>query len=408
MTPQFKYSSNPALVPQAGCDWASKMVLNPAIVQDPDGSRLHMLFRATGPWPQARKEGCFDPYPIFLGYAYSDDLGETWTADFSRPALIPALKQAQEEIYITNLHGERVRNYANGCIEDPRIFPVDGELYVSVACRMFPPGPYWMLDQDPPIETRYDYIPSWVHEQDTPFHEAARTNNTVTVLFKLDLDKLKSGQYEEAFTYVCPLTDGSRSDNRDVFLFPHKMQIDGKEQFVVLHRPMTPAAFPGGEETVTPSIYIAAAERLEDLATADAKHQLMATSVFDWEANRIGASWPPIAIHTDEWLISYHGKKDAEFGYTQSFMIARNVPGAFPEIIHRCPDRLMYAQQNWELPTDYPTPCLFTTGGIIVGDQLIMAYGAADQKVGISWVNFESLIDHIKCFDAQGGLLTHV
>ncbi|MRN56731.1 hypothetical protein [Paenibacillus monticola] len=408
MIPQFRYTPGPALVPQPNSDWASKMVLNPAIVQDPDGSRLHMLFRATGPWPKERKEGLYDPYPIFLGYAYSDDLGETWTADFSRPALIPALKQAEDEIYITDIHGEQVRNYANGCIEDPRIFTIEDELYVSAACRMFPPGPYWMADQDPPIETRYDYIPSWVHEQETPFHETARTNNTVTVLFKLNLDKLKAGQYEEAFTYVCPLTDGSRSDNRDVFLFPHRMLIDGKQQYVMLHRPMTPGAFPAGDTVATPSIYIAAAERLEELVSEKAVHRLLATSVLDWEANRIGASWPPIAINKDEWLISYHGKKDTVFGYTQSFMIARHVSGSFPEIIHRCSDRLMYAQQEWELPTDYPTPCLFTTGGIVVGDELIMAYGAADQKVGISWVNLDSLIGYVKGFDAKGERCSHV
>jgi predicted GH43/DUF377 family glycosyl hydrolase len=54
------------------------------------------------------------------------------------------------------------------------------------------------------------------------------------------------------------------------------------------------------------------------------------------------------------------------------------------------------------MPSDYPTPCLFTTGGIVVGDDLIMSYGAADQKAGISWVNFAELVEYIKQFDAEG------
>lgn len=62
----------------------------------------------------------------------------------------------------------------------------------------------------------------------------------------------------------------------------------------------------------------------------------------------------------------------------------------------------MYAQQEWEMPSDYPTPCLFTTGGIVVGEDLIMSYGAADQKVGVSLVNFGELVRYIKQFDANG------
>jgi predicted GH43/DUF377 family glycosyl hydrolase len=402
MIPQFRYSPGPALEPHAGCDWASKMVLNPAIFKDPGSDRLHMLFRATGPWPQKRREGKHDPYPIFLGYAISDDLGGTWEADFSRPALAPKLGWDEDEIVIRDIHGNMVNNYANGCIEDPRIFPVEGELYLSVACRMFPPGPYWLEDLDPPVITRYEYVPEWTQLGDDAFHVTARTNDTVTVLYKLDLDKLKERNYEEAFTYVCPISEGARSDNRDVFLFPNKMRIGGKLQYVLLHRPMNPKSYPEGDKVNTPSIYLAAAERMEDFGTPNATHQLMATSIFDWEKSKIGASWPPLFIGNQQWLVPYHGKRDIYFGYTQSFMIVRERDNDFPEVIHRCPDRLMYAQQEWEMPSDYPTPCLFSTAGIVVGDELIISYGAADQKVGISWVNYNDLIAHIKKFDAQG------
>ncbi len=406
MPPQFRYSPKPALEPVPGCEWASKMVLNPAIVKDPDSDTLHMLFRATGPWPQKRREGCHDPYPIFLGYAKSEDNGETWDADFSRPALAPAVSLTEEDIYTTDIHGNRVRDYANGCIEDPRIFPVEGQYYVSVACRMFPPGPYWLADQNPPVFTKYEYVPDWTASGEDMFHQVARTNDTVTVLYRLDLNKLKERRYEEAFTYVCPLTEGHVSDNRDVFLFPEKMNIGGTPQYVMLHRPMKPKPF--DPAVSTPSIFLAAAPRLEDFASPRAVHTLLATGLFHWEENRIGASWPPLPLSGGEWLIAYHGKKDVHFGYTQSFMIVKEEEGAFPKVIHRCPDRLMYAKQEWEMPSDYPTPCLFTTAGIVVDGELIMSYGAADQKVGIAWVNLGELVEHIRSFDAEGRKLGQI
>ncbi|WP_246553388.1 hypothetical protein [Paenibacillus tritici] len=406
MKPKFRYLDKPALEPVPGCDWADKMVLNPAIIKDPDSDEIHMLFRATGPWQHKRREGCHDPYPIFLGYASSRDAGETWEADFSTPALAPALGYEEHELYITDIYGNEVRNYANGCVEDPRIFYIEEELYVTVACRAFPPGPYWLSSQQPPVQTRFEYVPDWIFTGDEadPFIQSARANDTVSVLYKLNLDKLKQGDYESAFQYVGPLTEGHISDNRDVFLFPRKMRIAGKMQYLMLHRPMNVLPFEGGEQEGKPSIYLAAAESIADLASPKAAHRLLAYPVFDWEENRVGASWPPVALGNREWLVSYHAKKNIQFGYTQSFMILREQDNDFPAVIHRCSDRLMYAERDWEMPEDYPTPCLFTTGGIVLGDDLIMSYGAADQKVGISWVNFAELLAYIRNYDENGNL----
>lgn len=42
---------------------------------------------------------------------------------------------------------------------------------------------------------------------------------------------------------------------------------------------------------------------------------------------------------------------------------------------------------------------------LLWGEDLIMPYGAADQKVGISWVNFAELVTYVRKFDETGRLL---
>ena len=80
MAVKIACSASPVLVPKPGSGWADTMVLNPGMIKDPDSSRLHMLFRATGPWPQARIEGSiaairsgrFPPTPLGVTCAYCD------------------------------------------------------------------------------------------------------------------------------------------------------------------------------------------------------------------------------------------------------------------------------------------------------------------------------------------------
>lgn len=394
--PKIRYSEHPVLEPQKGCGWADTMVLNPALVSDEKSDAIHMLFRATGPWKQKNLKGISDPYPIFLGYARSDDDGESFQADFTRPALKPVLAYEQEALYVKNKAGKRILNYANGCVEDPRIFEVEGKTYLTAAGRLFPPGPYWEGDK------RRDNLPDWAMDEKNPIGKLASRNDTVTVLYELDVKKLAEKNYEEAFAYMGPLTDGNRSDNRDVFFFPKRFQIHGRQQLLMLHRPDDPSRFPAGKGITKPSVMMAAAETFEDFVTEKATHRLLATSCFPWEEERVGASFPPIDLGNGEWLVSYHGKQLPDYGYTQSFMILKEVEDDFPVIIHRMSERLIYARQKWELPDKFPCPCIFTTGAVVKNGILIMGYGAADQKIGIAKVDLEELVAYVRSFDEKG------
>jgi predicted GH43/DUF377 family glycosyl hydrolase len=391
------HSRQLVLEPQPGSPWADEMVLNPGIIQDPRTGRIHMLFRATGPWPAKRIPGRPLPYPIFLGYAWSDDRGATWESDFSRPALAPALRYDIEGITIRNADGERVVNHANGCIEDPRLLFLEGQCYLVVACRLMPPGPYWIHD-DPS-----QCAPDWIRTPENPFGKAASHNVTVNVLYRVDLDRLAAKDYDRAFQYVIHLTDPERGEDRDVVLFPERMTVGGRRHYVCIHRPVRPENYPFVKEPLPPSIFVCAADDLKAFRRDLPTRRIMARPLFAWEGNRIGASAPPLRISDTEWLLCYHGKQDDVVGYTQSFMILEDTPDGLPTVRHRCPDRLMFAREPWELPHKFKTPCVFVTGLIRLEDgTLMLSYGGADERAGIARADANRLIAHVRGFDEQG------
>lgn len=391
---------HPVLRPHPDVPWAETMVLNPAVIDEPGSTRLHMLFRASGPWPQARLPGQPAPYPIFLGYACSDDGGCTWQADWSRPALAPAMETDPAKIVIRNRDGQLVVNHANGCLEDPRLFRLDGRLYCTTACRMFPPGPYW--ENDDPMQC----APGWARRKSTALGRAATENITVSVLWEVDLAALASHRYGDAFTFVTHLTDPELGDNRDVMLFPQTVTIDGRPSLLCLHRPADASGYGPLLAGIRPSIFIAAARHLEDFPTAMAAHRLLARPEFWWEENRIGASWGPIPLEDGRWLMACHGKLDKVTGYTQSFMILAPCENGWPEVVHRCPRRIMTASQPWEKEGLFTTPCVFTCGGTVLQDgRLLMTYGAADTVAGAAWIDLAALVREIEAFDANGNMI---
>lgn len=396
MKPIFERSQNPAIVAKEGCIWADSMVLNPAIVKDPLSNSIHMIFRASGPWPQKRISGLNqDPYPVFLGYARSDDMGRTWDVDFNRPALAPALEYQQDKIRIVDDEGNTVVNYSNGCLEDPRICVIEGEYFVTVACRIFSPGRYWAKGN---ISSR----PEWSKSQDNPYGRVAYRNATVTVLYRLDIEELRRKNYDQAFKYVCNLTDGNVTCNRNVCFFPEKMMIRGRHQYIMLSRPDQPELLDTGCGSEKPAVVISASENMRQFANGAALHKLFFKGLFDWEETRVGVSYPPIRINEREWLLANHAIKDKTTGYTQSFMILEERENDFPEITHRCPERLIFASQPWEMPDKFDIPCIFAGGAVLLDEKLIISYGAADQKIGIAWVNFKQLVEYLWNFDSKG------
>lgn len=361
------------LSPVSGSPWASEMTLNPAIIQDRDSGRIHMLFRASGPWPAARLKGRPLPYPIFLGYGYSDDCGQNWHFDLERPAMAPSLYYERERLI--NFDGTfRDEAFSNGCIEDPRLFYLEEQCCLTVACRMFPPGPYWKKD-DP--------------EQCMPDWAAGMENPTVNLLYQVDLQALSRGDYQRAFLFLARLTDPAFGEDRDVMFFPRRIG----DRLVMLQRPFCPNRYPEFAEK-RPSIVLTTADCLEAFAAGTSKRRILATPVFPWEQNRIGASCPPLDLGDGKWLLCYHGKENDQKGYTQSFMVLEETQAGL-RILCRPAQGLVQPAESWEMPQRFKTPCVFFTGMIRLDDTLLVSYGAADQFVGVMELDLAKVLETI-------------
>lgn len=375
------------LTPPQGISWADTMVLNPAIIKDPKTNRIHMLVRTTGPYNEKRIEGRPSPYPIFIAYGYSDDGGKTFEFDWDNPALAPSLEYEKDKILIKNDRGEFVTNYANGCIEDPRLFFVEGECYVTVACRMFPPGPYW--EHDEPSQC----TPSWAITDENPY--GTQKNQTVTVLYRVNLDLLSQKDYKNAFTYITNVTPVSNGEDRDVFFFPKRMKIDGEDMLIMIHRPHHPDGFSGIDET-RPSIMMSCAKTFYDIADNASKRVVLYAPKTTWQKEKVGGSTPPISIGNGEWLFNYHGKENSEKGYAQSFMILKEIENDFPRITHICEDKWIVDEEDFEKPSKFKTPCVFFTGMVKVDSELLVSYGAADENVGFMRLDYDKIISHLR------------
>ena len=375
------------LRPQPDCPFASEMVLNPAIIEDPKTGRIHMLVRTSGPCPEKQLKDKPLPFPIYFAYGYSDDNAKSFTFDLTTPALAPALEYEPEKLFITNGKGERVPNYANGCIEDPRLFFIEDECYCTVAARTFPPGPYWIHDD--PVQC----MPQWAKESDSPIGNQG--NYTVTVLYKVDLNALGDKDYQRAFTYICDLTDPAMGEDRDAFLFPKKMMIDGKLQYVMIHRPQHPENYPEMNET-KPSIVRSASEDLYSFANNATKRKILYAPSHKWQGNRVGASAPLISLGNGEWLLNFHGKENDLSGYGQSFMILKEQENDFPTVSFLYPEKWITNEADFESPAKFSIPCVFFTGCIKRDDKLLISYGAADENAAIMELDFNNLIHELK------------
>ncbi|NLF25844.1 MAG: hypothetical protein GX589_09350, partial [Deltaproteobacteria bacterium] len=48
------------------------------------------------------------------------------------------------------------------------------------------------------------------------------------------------------------------------------------------------------------------------------------------------------------------------------------------------------------------TPVVFVTGMLALADKLLLSYGAADERVGLAWLNLPRLLERVRRYGPTG------
>jgi predicted GH43/DUF377 family glycosyl hydrolase len=150
--------------------------------------------------------------------------------------------------------------------------------------------------------------------------------------------------------------------NKDCAIFEEKI----KDRFYALHSPVS--AGPGGT-------YIWLAESPDSIHWGN--HRCVATTRKDmWDSAQIGAGCSPIQT-PQGWLVIYHGADDQDRFCLGALLLDIKDPS---RVIARSNAPLMEPTESYEL-TGFSGNVIFTNGHLVVGNKLLLYYGASDEVI---------------------------
>lgn len=328
-----KYENNPILKPNPKNEWEELCVLNPAVIFDPTDNKFKMLYRAAGN---------DIAHHIYLGLAESSD-GFNFNRASDTPVLEPSVNGADE-----------------GCVEDPRLFYLDGYYYLTYASRTFAPGQYWKKDR-----VNFGFKPKFGPTM-------LINNNSISYLaISKDLKTWKK---------LGRISD-SRYDDRDDIIFFHKES----NQFVKLSRPME---FCGeGYPNKNPAIYISFSDDMMEWG----KPEFLFEGTLDWEDKKIGASTNVIETEFG-YLVTYHGVAIKDDCYRiGAIMLDKN---DLTKIIARTYKPIMEPEFSYELEGFY-NGCVFPCSIVIKDNLMYWYYGTADKYVCVATCKYDEFINKL-------------
>jgi len=110
----------------------------------------------------------------------------------------------------------------------------------------------------------------------------------------------------------------------------------------------------------------------------------------DWEAKKIGAGPPPIETEKG-WLLIYHGVDENEVYRAGAALLDLKEPW---KVIARLPEPILEPEKHYEKVGDVPN-VVFPEGAVLIGDELIVFYGAADKYCCAASINIDELLNEM-------------
>lgn len=156
--------------------------------------------------------------------------------------------------------------------------------------------------------------------------------------------------------------------NKDASLFPEKI---GGRYLMIHRRP--------------PDIWAAYSD---DLRTWYDHQKIMEPIPgSDWESEKIGLAGPP--IKTDRgWLMIYHGVGGQPRKYSLG-MALLDLKDPI-QVLARQPQPILEPELDWEINGFVPN-VVFSCGQVVLGNDLYVYYGGADQVIGVASVGLDDL-----------------
>jgi len=172
--------------------------------------------------------------------------------------------------------------------------------------------------------------------------------------------------------------------DKDAMVFPER--IGG--QVLYIHR-------------IEPSVQFAAFDSIDQLIhpppgywekhLQDIDKHTVLRPKFEWEKQKVGAGPPPIRTD-DGWLLIYHGVDRGSVYRAGAALLDLENP---TRVLGRLPCPLLEPEREYEKVGDVPN-VTFPEGAVVVEDDLLIYYGAADKVVGLARIGLSDLLAELK------------
>jgi predicted GH43/DUF377 family glycosyl hydrolase len=155
--------------------------------------------------------------------------------------------------------------------------------------------------------------------------------------------------------------------NKNAALFPKKHH----QRYVMLHR-------------LEPNIYITYSN---DLRNWTESNLLACRRKNSWDCVKIGAAGPPLEI-SDGWLQIYHGVSQNKVYRLGALILDKYNP---EKILYRTENPFIEPNEEYECCGLVPN-VVFSCGGVIQNDKVLISYGCADTVIGISSFTLDEVL----------------